>query len=258
MKQMSWANVWLQVVVIATVLMTLAACADKLPVNASAGVLSDINVLGDGDASDRVSQASAGEPTVGSNSPPNDANSSSSDGSPPQISGSPPANAAANDPYVFQPLANDPDGDQLEFTVTNKPSWLSFNSASGQLSGTAGAADVGLFSGITIYVTDGIYIRTLESFSIEVVSIGSHSVTLSWMSPTQNLDDSPLLNLAGFRIRYGNESGVYFNLLDIDNPGITAYGIDGLIPDTYYFIVSAYNTEGLESEFSNETFIMLN
>ena len=38
----------------------------------------------------------------------------------------------------------------------------------------------------------------------------------------------------------------------IDNVGLTAFVVDNLYPATYYFAVTAFNTAGLESDYSNE------
>ncbi len=44
---------------------------------------------------------------------------------------------------VFTPSANDADGDTLTFTISNRPSWATFNGTTGRLSGTPGASHVG-------------------------------------------------------------------------------------------------------------------
>jgi len=76
------------------------------------------------------------------------------------------------------------------------------------------------------------------------------SATLSWQAPTQRADGSPLTNLAGYRIRYGTAPGSYPNLVQIANPGVTTHVIGNLPPGTYYFVATAYDSSGRESEFS--------
>ena len=78
------------------------------------------------------------------------------------------------------------------------------------------------------------------------------SATLSWTPPTQNTDGSPLADLIGYRIYFGNESGNYQEFIQIDNPGIATYVVEFLAPNTYYFAVTAMNSSGVESGFSNE------
>ena len=77
-------------------------------------------------------------------------------------------------------------------------------------------------------------------------------MAVSWTPPTQNTDGSPLTNLAGYKIYYGNESGNYHTSIQIDNPGITIYVVEYLTPNIYYFVVTAINDGGIESPPSNE------
>ncbi len=72
------------------------------------------------------------------------------------------------------------------------------------------------------------------------------------MPPTQNSDGSPLTDLAGYKIYYGNESGHFQTIIQLDNPGITIFVIENLTPNTYYFAITAFNRIGNESDFSNE------
>ncbi len=88
--------------------------------------------------------------------------------------------------------------------------------------------------------------------SVTVNQIGLGSATLSWTPPTQNSDGSPLTDLTGYKIYYGNESGNYQTSIQIDNPGIAIYVVEYLTPNTYYFVLTAINSNGVESRFSNE------
>jgi hypothetical protein len=90
--------------------------------------------------------------------------------SPPTISGVPPTAATENQAYAFAPSANDADGNPLTFTITNRPSWTTFNSTTGRLSGTPSASHVGVHSNITIRVSDGAATASLPSFSITVAA----------------------------------------------------------------------------------------
>ena len=47
-------------------------------------------------------------------------------------------------------------------------------------------------------------------------------------------------------------SGVYDYEIDIATPGVTTYVVENLVPGDWYFAMIAYDTQGLESELSNE------
>ncbi|MBN1888516.1 MAG: cadherin-like domain-containing protein [Thermoflexales bacterium] len=88
--------------------------------------------------------------------------------SPPQISGTPPPEAQVGQLYSFTPVASDAEGGTLSFSVQNKPAWASFNSGTGQLSGTPGSSDVGHTLGIVIGVSDGQASASLPAFDLVV------------------------------------------------------------------------------------------
>lgn len=76
--------------------------------------------------------------------------------------------------------------------------------------------------------------------------------TLTWTAPTENTDGTPLTDLSGFNIFYGNASRTYFTTIDVANPAATTYTITGLAPGTYYFAMTAKTSAGLESIQTNE------
>jgi hypothetical protein len=91
----------------------------------------------------------------------------------PTISGSPATSVTAGSSYSFKPTASDPDGNSLGFTITNRPAWASFNTSTGQLSGSPTSSHVGTYSNIVIKVSDGKATASLPAFSIQVKSSGS-------------------------------------------------------------------------------------
>ena len=169
----------------------------------------------------------------------------------PTISGSAPSQVAANSQYSFTPTAADQDNDTLTFSVTNLPSWASFNASSGRLSGAPSAADAGQYNNIRITVSDGSATASLSAFSITVVSSGSGSATLSWLPPTENTDGTPLTNLDGYKVYWGPAADTYTNSVTLDNEGLTSYVVEGLTPGLWYFTTTSFNTLGIESSFSN-------
>ena len=155
----------------------------------------------------------------------------------PQISGTAASSVAVGSQYDFTPAASDPDGDVLSFSIANRPSWASFDSSSGRLSGTPLAGDVGSYTSIAITVSDGQLTSSLPAFSISVNQVALGSATLSWTPPTQNTDGSALTNLASYRIYYGLSEGNYPNAIALDNPGLTSFVVENLTPGTYFFCV---------------------
>ncbi len=172
---------------------------------------------------------------------------------PPTISGSPTTTVAAGNAYSFTPSASDDDGDALTFSIQNKPAWATFNTATGQLSGTPSAADAGTFTNIIISVSDGTVSTALHPFSIAVTVTPpvTGTATLSWTVPTQNTDGSSLKNLAGFHIYYGTNRSSLTQEIDIADDGTTSFQITNLSSGTWYFGIKAYNSAGAESDLSN-------
>ena len=92
------------------------------------------------------------------------------DNRPPTISGSGAATLDIGDPYDFTPTASDADGDTLTFSIVNRPSWASFDSSTGNLSGTPGAGEARTYSNIIIRASDGDLTTSLAAFAITVVA----------------------------------------------------------------------------------------
>ena len=123
-----------------------------------------------------------------------------------------------------------------------------FTSVSTGISG----AVAGLPLVIVISFSDANLTRSLNPFSIMVTSSASGgSVTLSWRAPTKNTDGSILTNLAGYRVHYGTAPGNYTASVRLSDHEMTSVVIEDLQPAHWYFAVTAYNSVGLESDFSN-------
>jgi Putative Ig domain len=169
----------------------------------------------------------------------------------PSISGTPSTSVMQGTQYVFTPTASDVNGDVLTFSVVNRPSWATFNTATGRLQGTPAASDIRSYTGIRISVSDGRSTTDLGTFSIDVVATTSGAATLSWTPPTQNVDGSPLTDLAGYRVYWSTTSGTYPNSVTLLNPGLSSYMVEQLTPATWYFVATALDTSGNESMQSN-------
>jgi hypothetical protein len=77
------------------------------------------------------------------------------------------------------------------------------------------------------------------------------AATLEWTPPTTQTNGAALADLAGYRILYGKSPGSLDTTIEIRNPGISSYVVEGLKPGTYYFAVTAFNARNHESERSN-------
>jgi hypothetical protein len=86
----------------------------------------------------------------------------------PRISGVPAASTVVGDDYAFEPTASDPDGDQLTFSISNRPVWATFSVTTGRLEGTPQISHAGTFANISITASDGHALTTLAPFTIVV------------------------------------------------------------------------------------------
>jgi hypothetical protein len=172
---------------------------------------------------------------------------------PPVVSGTPPTSVTAGSAYSFRPTGSDPEGRTLTWSIANRPAWATFDTATGALTGTPTAAQVGTYSGISISASDGTNRTSLPSFNIAVNAAGSSngSATLSWTPPTANTNGSTLSDLAGYRIYYGTSASNLSRTIQVANAGVTRYVVPDLSAGTWYFTVRAYSSSGAESANSN-------
>ena len=121
------------------------------------------------------------------------------------------------------------------------------------MSGRPTESDVGLYRSIRISVTDGTSTTYLGAFAIEVLSANSGigSVTINWTPPSENEDGTKLTNLDGFRVYWGKTARIYDHSMTIENEGLTRVVINNIPNGTYEFTMTAFNTKGTESRFSN-------
>lgn len=204
---------------------------------------------GDGDSASASTPSGSDARSVVSPAPGTSSNKA------PAISGNAITAVVANSNYSFTPIASDADGDTLVFQIQNKPSWATFDTLSGKLSGTPTLAHTGDYPSITITVNDGKSSAALSAFSISVTAPANtdavEPVTLSWSAPTQNEDGTTLSNLAGYTIHYGESRDALDKSIPLNNPGIDRYVLDGLPAGTYYFGIRAFTSSGIQSTMSN-------
>lgn len=89
---------------------------------------------------------------------------------PPVISGTPATSVVAGSAYTFTPVASDPDGRTLRFTISNRPAWATFSTTTGRLQGTPQTANIGTYANVIISVNDGRRSASLAPFSIAVTA----------------------------------------------------------------------------------------
>jgi hypothetical protein len=95
----------------------------------------------------------------------------------PTLSGSPASWVYVGSPYYFKPTASDPEGATLRFQIFNKPSWATFNTATGALSGTP--TSVGFWTSIRIRVSDGVNTTSAIWFSIRATARDNQAPVIS-------------------------------------------------------------------------------
>lgn len=79
----------------------------------------------------------------------------------------------------------------------------------------------------------------------------SDPVTVSWIAPTQNTDNSPLTNLAGFKVLYGTSATALNSTQAAPGATTTSSVVSSLVAGTWFFTVRAVNAAGAESDNGN-------
>lgn len=190
-------------------------------------------------AQDGLNTGAIGPFTIRVNAPGSGTRTTSTGMSAPSIGGSPAGVVMAGQAYSFTPTVTDAGQGTLAFSVQNAPHWATFNSATGELSGTPTLADVGTFSNIGVNVSDGSNSASLAQFSIVVTETAPGTASLTWAAPTENTDGSPLTDLSGYRIYYGSRADSLTQTVSVDNAGTTDYVVGNLTPGTWYFAIAA-------------------
>jgi hypothetical protein len=168
---------------------------------------------------------------------------------PPVISGSPNTTLVVGTSWSFTPTASDADGDTLSFQISGMPSWMTFSKSTGRLSGTPGSANIGSYPDIRISVSDGKETAHLQAFTLTVTEPqpSTGSATISWSAPTEREDGTPLTGLSTYRIYYSRNASQLDQVQNVSS-GVTSYLIQNLEQGTWYFAVSAIDSQGIESQ----------
>ena len=158
------------------------------------------------------------------------------------------ADAQVGATFDYQPTAQDPEHDTLQFTAVNLPTWASFDPTSGRISGTPGPMDAGLYESISITAADATHKVVSAPFSITVNPVleGTGVASLRWETPPSKVSGEPLDDLAGYRILYGRNSSDLDHSVLITDPATTSYQFSSLTSGIWYFAVVAVSSGGLE------------
>lgn len=161
------------------------------------------------------------------------------------LSGAPVTSATVGQAYYFQPKLTQGSG-AIVFSISGRPSWATFDTDTGVLTGTPSSADEGRSANINIAASNGSSSATLAPFSIAVNAApnATASATLVWVAPTENTDGTPVNGLAGYHILYGTSASELTQIITVQDASTTSYVVHGLTPGTYYFAVTAYNSAG--------------
>ena len=68
----------------------------------------------------------------------------------------------------------------------------------------------------------------------------------------EETDGSPLTDLTGYKIILGYVAGRLSKLRDLGSPGRSDIRDRDLTPGTYYLVATAFDSDGVESEYSDE------
>jgi Putative Ig domain len=79
---------------------------------------------------------------------------------------------------------------------------------------------------------------------------GTGTATLVWQRPSQNTDGSPLVDLAGFIIKYGTDPASLSQTVTLTDPAATRHTLQSLGRGTWYFTVASLTASGVESDLS--------
>lgn len=85
------------------------------------------------------------------------------------------------------------------------------------------------------------------SLLLAMVADAAQSVTLAWNANTET-------NLAGYRLYWGTGTRTYGNLKNVPAPATTTTITNLQVGRTYFFAVTAYTDDGMESDYSDEVF----
>src|SRR5262245_13456082 len=94
------------------------------------------------------------------------------------------------------------------------------------------------------------HVRAAVSFLLATLFLLASASVLRAATVTASWNANPESDIAGYRLLYGTQSGVYTTTLDVGN--VTSRVVTVNAGQTYFFVVQAYDTSGLTSPNSAE------
>jgi hypothetical protein len=156
-----------------------------------------------------------------------------------------------------------PNPHQTTWTATDSATWLTVSPGTGNITSAAQFAVIvnitGLAAGtytttVTINMDKGGNASIPVSLTVTPTTTSSLTTTPSTgTSTTASLSWSAVTNTdqAGYKVYVGTGSGVYGPPINVGN--VTSYVVSNLaVGNTYFFVVTDYNTSGVESPTSSE------
>jgi Viral BACON domain len=144
-------------------------------------------------------------------------------------------------------------GGTLSWTASDNAAWLTLSPVSGSNSGTVTASvnmtglAAGTYNSIVTITASGSTNTPQQipvSFTLSATTAGT--ATLAWNAGTDS-------DLAGYKVYRGTASGTYGAPLTTLPKTTTNYTVTGLQNGTtYFFVITAYDSAGNESTYSNE------
>jgi len=166
---------------------------------------------------------------------------------PPEITSTPITEVNENDPYEYQVVAVDADNHPLTYSFSVAPAWLSINSQTGLITGTAPEVNTDTGFSVSVVVSDGTDIDT-QSYTLTVIYVSEPSLsqTVTLVSDV-NVEYNAILSeldMAVLKIYYKAFGSTNYGLIvtrDITtspyNEIFDFYDIHGITKGDYRFVI---------------------
>jgi len=169
--------------------------------------------------------------------------------------GSPTAGDSTNPDAVVPTVKLSGDNDLIDAGGSVTLIWSSENAdncnASGGWSGSKGTSGQETIGGLQDSQTFSLNCAGAGGSAVAMVSVSVvGSLQISWQAPTENVDGTPINGLSAYRIHYGESSGQYDSVVEVD--GSASDHTLNLIVGEYYIAMTAVDVDGDESGLSNE------